>query len=127
MTVPVLTDPSAVGGPAMYLTARELELLTRVANGETYIQIARDWVVEEVTVRGTGFRVLRKLGANNITHAVLLACRAGILDGRPQRHGDHAGYAAHVYRGEDPCAACKAGESQYRAERRAARKAVQHG
>jgi hypothetical protein len=50
---------------------------------------------------------------------VLLACHAGILDGRPRRHGDHAGYAAHVYRGEEPCDACRAGELEYRAGLRA--------
>jgi DNA-binding CsgD family transcriptional regulator len=99
------------------LSAREFDLLSRVANGESYRELARDWGVEEITVRTTGARVLRKLGANNITHAVLLACRAGLLDGRPQRHGDHAGYVAHQRRGETPCEACAAGELEYQAER----------
>lgn len=125
MTTSAVSGPSASsGGPAPSLTARERELLTRVANGETYVQLARDWVVEEATVRGTGLRVLRKLGANNITHAVLLACRAGILDGRPQRHGDHAGFAAHRARDEEPCEACWESERVYRRGRRAARKAA---
>jgi hypothetical protein len=69
-------------------------------------------------------RVLDKLGAANAPHAVLLACRAGLLDGRPQRHGDHAGYVAHARRGEDPCDACDAGERAYRADLRANRKRV---
>jgi DNA-binding CsgD family transcriptional regulator len=100
------------------LTARETELLERVANGETYKQIAADWHVEEITARTTGVRVMRKIGANTITHAVLLACRAGLLDGRPQRHGDHAGYVAHTRRREPPCEACAEGELAYQRARR---------
>ncbi|MGW1160399.1 hypothetical protein ACWD48_19705 [Streptomyces sp. NPDC002519] len=37
---------------------------------------------------------------------------------RRERHGDHAGYAAHIYRREDPCDLCKAGEREYRNNRR---------
>jgi DNA-binding CsgD family transcriptional regulator len=94
------------------LSEREAEVLRRAANGETYRQIASDWGVEEITVRTTGARVLRKLGANNIAHAVHLAHLDGLL--RRERHGDHAGYAAHIYRGEKACDACKAGERDYR-------------
>ncbi|MFD4912807.1 hypothetical protein ACFWNR_06245 [Streptomyces virginiae] len=71
---------------------------------------------------------MEKLDAENAAHAVFLACRAGLLDGRPQRHGDHAGYAAHKYRGEDPkdCRhGCWEGEQAYRAAQRAALKARQ--
>lgn len=120
MTAPVQVGPPT-SGPAPSLTDREMELLTRVAHGESYPQIARDWVVEQITVRTTGVRVMRKLGANTITHAVFAACQAGILDGRPQRHGDHAGYVAHTRRGETPCDACKQGESEYKAARRESR------
>jgi DNA-binding CsgD family transcriptional regulator len=123
MTAPAQAGPSpSGGGPLPSLTARELELLTRVANGESYPQIAADWVVEQITVRTTGARVLRKLGANNITHAVFLACGMRILE-PTRRHGDHPGFNAHKYRGEEPCEACWEGERAYRAERRAARKA----
>lgn len=125
MTTVARPGPTTTGGgPAPSLTARELELLTRVANGESYPQIAADWVVEQITVRTTGARVLRKLGANNIAHAVFLACQMRILDPN-RRHGDHAGFAAHVYRGEEPCEACWEGERAYRRELRAARKARQ--
>lgn len=122
MSAPVQVGPSpSGGGPVPSLGVREHELLTRVAMGETYPQIAKDWCVEEVSVRTTGWRVRRKLGASTIAHAVFLACAAGILDPK-RRHGDHAGFAAHVYRGEDPCEACWEGEREYRRERRAARK-----
>lgn len=125
MTAPVMVGPSSSSGRLTPpLTDREMELLTRVALGESYPQIASDWMVEQITVRTTGHRVLRKLGANTITHAVFLACRAGLLDGRPQRHGDHAGFAAHERRGEDPwaCTPCAEGERAYRRDLRAARK-----
>jgi DNA-binding CsgD family transcriptional regulator len=104
-----------------------LELLTRVAEGETYRQIARDWVVAEITVRTTGFRVMRKLGASTIANAVFLACREGVLDPK-RRHGDHAGFIAHQRRGEDPWACelgCPEGERAYRRERRAARRSAE--
>lgn len=94
------------------LTDRERQLLDAVANGASYIQLARRWGVQEITVRGYGHRVLVKLGANSIAHAVHLAHQAGLL--RRERHGDHPGYAAHLYRREDPCDACRAGERVYR-------------
>ncbi|MFD9249574.1 LuxR C-terminal-related transcriptional regulator [Streptomyces bottropensis] len=123
MSAPVQVGPSPSGdGPIPSLTDRELELLTRVANGESYPDIAASWVVEQITVRTTGARVLRKLGARNIAHAVFLACRAGVLD-PSRRHGDHAGFAAHRYYGEEPCDECWEGERAYRRDLRAARKA----
>ncbi len=105
------------------LTEREHAVLVGVANGSSYRDLAREWGIEEITVRGYGHRVLTKLGASSIAHAVHLAHRAKIL--RSERHGDHAGFNAHVYRGEDPWACtegCPEGERAYRAERRAARR-----
>jgi DNA-binding CsgD family transcriptional regulator len=123
VSAPVLVGPSPQGGgPAPSLSGREAELLARVANGESYRELARDWAVQEITVRTTGARVLRKLDANSIAHAVFIACRLGLLD-PTRRHGDHAGFAAHRYRGEEPCEACWEGERAYRRDRRAARKA----
>jgi DNA-binding CsgD family transcriptional regulator len=115
---------SAQSGLPQPLAARELELLTRVAHGETYPQVAKDWGIEEISVRSTGWRVRQKLGASTITHAVFLACQAGIIDPK-RRHGDHAGFIAHQRRGEDPWACglgCPEGERAYRRERRAARR-----
>lgn len=37
---------------------------------------------------------------------------------QPIRHGTQAGYQAHRRRGEDPCAACKAGNATETAQRR---------
>ncbi|WP_032761161.1 hypothetical protein, partial [Streptomyces alboviridis] len=75
------------------------------------------------SVSKMALRLARKLGANNITHAVYLAVAAGLLD-PARRHGDHAGFVAHRRRGEEPCEACWDGERAYRRERRAARKAM---
>lgn len=99
------------------LTRREHAVVLAAANGQSYRDLARQWGIEEISVRGYGHRALRKLGARSIAHAVFLACQVGILDGRPQRHGDHAGYEAHRRRGEDPkqCErGCWAGERAYR-------------
>jgi len=115
--------PSSAG-PGPSLTANEIAVLTAAAEGATYAVIAQQLGFHEKSVNSLAHRLARKLGALNITHAVFLACQAGILDGRPRRHGDHAGYAAHVARGEDPCEACWTGERAYRADRRRARKAA---
>lgn len=99
---------------APQLTDRELHVLQRAAQGEIYDRIAADWGVTGRTVKQIASKMFAKLGARSMPHAVLLACQAGLLDGKPRRHGDHAGYAAHTYRGEDPCDLCKAGERKYR-------------
>jgi len=114
MTTPTPTGPA--------LDNRELHVLQRQADGIPLREIAAELHLTTGGVGNINRAITRKLGARNITNAVLLACQAGILDGRPRRHGDHAGYAAHLYRGEEPCAACWAGERAYRAERRRARK-----
>ena len=109
-----------MSGPT--LTEHELRVLELVSLGKTHQEIAAELVMTSKGVTPTVNRAIRKLGASNAPHAVLLACRAGLLDGRPQRHGDHAGFAAHVYRGEEPCDACRAGEREYRTERRRKRR-----
>ena len=107
------------------LTDRQATVLRLASEGLTHRQIARQLRIRDKSVSYLVSEVLIRLGAENITHAVLLGCRAGLLDGRPQRHGDHAGFAAHERRGEDPwaCESCAEGERAYRRERRAARKA----
>ena len=123
MTAPALVGPSpSGGGPVPYLTDSELAVLQRAAHGDTYALIARDLGYVEKSVSKMALRLNRKLGARNITHAVLLACQAGLLDGRPRRHGDHAGFAAHRTPGEEPCEACWAGERAYQRDRKAAQK-----
>jgi len=104
------------------LTAHELRVLELVSLGRTHQEIAAELTLTPKGVTPTVSRAIRKLGARNAPHAVLLACRAGLLDGRPQRHGDHAGFTAHQRRGETPCDACVQGELDYQAERRRIRR-----
>ncbi|MBX9425466.1 LuxR C-terminal-related transcriptional regulator [Streptomyces lateritius] len=96
------------------LHEREIEFLERLGRGETGGEIAAAWHMELSSVRTVAERLRRKLGARTNEHAVLLACQAGILDGRPRRHGDHAGYEAHRKRGETPCDHCREGERAHR-------------
>ncbi|MFD8577351.1 LuxR C-terminal-related transcriptional regulator [Streptomyces virginiae] len=103
------------------LTEREREVLHLASEGLTYEEIAKRLYVIPRRVTDIKTSALRKLGARNIANGIFLACRAGILDGRPQRHGDHAGYEAHRRRGEEPCDACRVGEREHRASMRAAK------
>ena len=98
------------------LTPHQLRVLRMVAQGLTHAQIAAELYVTPKGLTAAVNRIHAKLGATNAPHAVLLACQAGILDGRPQRHGDHAGYEAHRRRGEDPsrCEPCHTAERAYR-------------
>lgn len=126
MTAPAQLGPSpSGGGPAPShgspITNRQAQVLRLASLGYSYFQISRALGITEKTVSAFMTQIFRRLGAQNLPHAVLLGCHAGVLDGRPQRHGDHAGFAAHRYRGEEPCEACWEGERAYRRERRAAR------
>lgn len=112
--------------PGPDLTDRELHVLRRSAQGEIYDRIAADWGVTGRTVKQIASGMFKKLGATSMPNAILLACRAGILDGRPRRHGDHAGFMQHVRAGEDAwaCEQCAPGERAYRSGRRAVRRAA---
>jgi len=88
------------------------------------MQIAGEQKYNYQSVKNAGFRVITKFGARDMAHAVFIAVQLRILD-PTRRHGDHAGFAAHRYRSEEPCEACWEGERAYRRERRAARKTAQ--
>lgn len=125
MSAPVQVGPSPTsGGPVPSLTPIELLVLDRIAAGLTRKEISLETSYTFDGVSKICNRILRKLGARNQPHAVLLACRAGVLDGRPrsQRHGDHGGYTQHQKRGEEACTACKAGERAYQVDRRRRRR-----
>ncbi|MFI5992442.1 helix-turn-helix transcriptional regulator [Streptomyces sp. NPDC051362] len=98
----------------------ELKVLRGTANGETYAETASRIFITEKSVSNVATRVMRKLDAKSMPHAVHLAYQAGLF--RRERHGDHAGFAAHRYRDEEPCEACWAGERAYRAEQRQKRR-----
>jgi DNA-binding NarL/FixJ family response regulator len=61
------------------LTARELEILTHVAKGESNRVIARSLRIGEATVKTHLLNAFTKLGVDDRTAAVTEALRRGIL------------------------------------------------
>jgi len=59
------------------LSPRELEILEYVANGNSNKQIAHTLKISEQTIKNHLTSILRKLDANDRTHAVVLAMRYG--------------------------------------------------
>ncbi len=62
------------------LSAREREIMRRVALGQDGPEIARDLVVSPATVRTHIGNAIRKLGARSRAHAIAIAMRSGLLD-----------------------------------------------
>jgi DNA-binding NarL/FixJ family response regulator len=63
------------------MTARETEVLGRVAEGLSNKEIASRLFISEYTVKAHLKTILQKLGANDRTHAVMIALQRGFLDG----------------------------------------------
>lgn len=62
------------------LSARETEVLQRVALGRSNKRVAAELGVSEETVKAHMRSILGKLGANDRTHAVTIALKRGILE-----------------------------------------------
>lgn len=62
------------------LSEREIEVLSRVAKGSANKVVADELDITEDTVKGHMKNILSKLGANDRTHAVLIAIKRGFLD-----------------------------------------------
>lgn len=62
------------------LSAREMEVLTLVAQGHANKVVGQQLSIKEETVKAHMSAILAKLGANDRTHAVTIAFRRGILD-----------------------------------------------
>ncbi|MER7507035.1 helix-turn-helix transcriptional regulator [Streptomyces lavendulae] len=123
MTTPARPVPTSRRGPSKRpVTPHQLRALQLAANGSTQAAIASQLGIDDKSVGKLMTEIFRKLDARNVAHAVLLACRAGLLDGRPLlRHGDHAGYEAHRKRRIPYCEPCREGEKAYRDELKAKR------
>ena len=62
------------------LTARELEILKRIAKGNANKEIAAQLSIAEDTVKSHVGNILEKLGANDRTHAVTIGLKRGIIE-----------------------------------------------
>jgi DNA-binding NarL/FixJ family response regulator len=63
------------------LSEREVEVLRRVAQGNSNKVIAAELTVSEATIKAHMKSILAKLGANDRTHAVTIAVKRGFLEG----------------------------------------------
>lgn len=70
---------SRMQAPAVALSPRELEILGRVAQGESNRQIARGSSISEATVKSHLVHIYDKLGVDSRTRAVQIARERGLL------------------------------------------------
>jgi DNA-binding CsgD family transcriptional regulator len=69
-----------VGAPAHPLTAREVQVITLVADGNSNTEIGTRLSLSTLTIKNHLARIGRKLGAGDRARIVALACRAGIVE-----------------------------------------------
>ena len=80
----VLTAPGNAfapvgGGPVQHLTAREIEVITLVADGHSNREIGARMSLSTLTIKNHLARIGRKLRAGERAQIVAMACRAGII------------------------------------------------
>jgi DNA-binding NarL/FixJ family response regulator len=63
------------------LTEREVDILERVAKGNSNKIVASQLQISEATVKYHLKSILSKLGANDRTHAVTIALKRGFIEG----------------------------------------------
>lgn len=81
-----MTVRLARGSSAPTLTARERDMLTAIANGNTIRQTARELGITAKTVENTQARLYRKLGVRGRSDALTIAHRLGLIDIPNDRH-----------------------------------------
>ena len=62
------------------LTDREVELLYLNAHGKTAKKAGEELFLSPETVKGYNKRIIAKLGAKNMTNAVVIAIGTGVID-----------------------------------------------
>ena len=76
LTAPGLPD---VDNAAHHLTAREIQVITLVADGHSNKEIGTRMSLSALTVKNHLARIGRKLGAGDRAQIVALACRGGVI------------------------------------------------
>jgi DNA-binding CsgD family transcriptional regulator len=61
------------------LTAREMEIISLLADGASSVEIGRTLGISRRTVEGHAREIVRKLDAKNRTHAVVIALHNGTI------------------------------------------------
>ncbi|WP_373283248.1 LuxR C-terminal-related transcriptional regulator, partial [Nocardia vinacea] len=77
----LLPDMSPITVEAPGLTSAEIDLLTRVANGDTNLDIAEDLDMSGSAVDKSLARIREKLGTRNRPETVAVAIRSGVISG----------------------------------------------
>jgi DNA-binding NarL/FixJ family response regulator len=72
------TEPVNLGG-GLRLSAREIEVLRRVADGYDTTDVAEQLAYSESTIKGVLAKIMARLEARNRCHAVAIALREGLL------------------------------------------------
>jgi len=85
-------DMASIGGTmedvTAPLTAKEIQILTHIAEGNTNKRIANILGISEQTIKNHVSAILRKLNANDRAHAVFLAIRKGWISTQPAHNGN---------------------------------------
>jgi len=83
LATPAPGGPVALPGDLAPLTAREREVMARVAEGRSNAEIAEKLVVSPLTVRTHVHRAMTKLGARDRAQLVVIAYQSGLVQVAP--------------------------------------------